>query len=57
VGRGRLSAKGVRASRRVRRGCGYEEQFEALFRRAVEELGTIAIRSTTRGLQQDAPFP
>jgi len=52
---GELSAKGVKALA-VRADVGDEEQVEAMFRRAVEELGTIDILVNNAGLQQDAPF-
>ncbi|HLQ13574.1 MAG TPA: SDR family oxidoreductase [Steroidobacteraceae bacterium] len=50
-----LSAKGVKALA-VRADVGDEEQVEAMFRRAIEELGTIDILVNNAGLQQDAPF-
>ncbi|HKC16856.1 MAG TPA: SDR family oxidoreductase [Steroidobacteraceae bacterium] len=50
-----LSAKGVKALA-VRADVGDEEQVEAMFRRAVEELGTIDVLVNNAGLQQDAPF-
>jgi len=50
-----LSGKGVKALA-VRADVGDEEQVEAMFRRAIEELGTIDILINNAGLQQDAPF-
>ncbi len=50
-----LSAKGVKALA-VRADVGDEEQVEAMFRRAVEELGTIDVLVNNAGLQQDPPF-
>jgi glucose 1-dehydrogenase len=50
-----LSAKGVKALA-VRADVGDEQQVEAMFRRAIEELGTVDILVNNAGLQQDAPF-
>jgi len=50
-----LSARGVRAVA-VRADVGDEAQVEAMFRRAVDELGTVDILVNNAGLQQDAPL-
>ncbi len=50
-----LSARGAKAIA-VRADVGDEAQVEAMFSRAIDELGTVDILVNNAGMQQDAPF-